>query len=109
MTINERIKFAEEQREESFSNGSLYDLSYWVGYIDALKAALEENERLRDSSIDYRNIPYIEAKAKADTVRKLAERIKDKSSHICTVNGVEEVVDVWWIDKIAKEMLEGAK
>ena len=42
MTINERIKFAEEQREESFSNGSLYDLSYWVGYIDALKVIVEE-------------------------------------------------------------------
>lgn len=49
---------------------------------------------------------WCEDKVKADTVKEMQERLKDKSSHICTVNGVEEVVDVWWIDQIAKEMLE---
>lgn len=45
MTIDERIKFAEEHREESFSNCSLYNLSYWTGYIHALKLIVEDGYR----------------------------------------------------------------
>lgn len=38
MTVEELIKHAEAKREEAFSNGTVNDLAYWSGYIDALKA-----------------------------------------------------------------------
>lgn len=44
MTVEERIKFAEKQRDEAFSNGSLHDLVYWNGYIDALHEVSEMTE-----------------------------------------------------------------
>lgn len=41
MTIDERIKYAEQKRDEAFSNGSLQSLCYWDGYLAALKAVKE--------------------------------------------------------------------
>ena len=37
MTIEERKKYAEQKRDEAFSNGSLQSICYWDGYIAALK------------------------------------------------------------------------
>ena len=46
MTIEERIKYAEQKRNEAYNNGSLQSICYWDGYIAALKAVLEgENEQ----------------------------------------------------------------
>ena len=45
MTISDRIKSAEASREESFRNNSISGVSYWDGYIDALKAVKEETEQ----------------------------------------------------------------
>lgn len=47
MTIEERIKYAEQKRDEAFSNESLQSLCYWDGYLAALRAVEEDkNERL---------------------------------------------------------------
>lgn len=43
MTIDERIKHAEQRRQESFGYDSLQGISYWDGYIAALKAIKEES------------------------------------------------------------------
>lgn len=72
-----------------------------AGFALALIRELtEENERFRASSVDYRNIPHIIADAKADTVRKMQERLR--------------AAPMWFVDKdtldqIAKEMLEEAE
>lgn len=42
MTLEERIKYAEQKRDEAFSNGSLQSLCYWDGYLDALKVVKDE-------------------------------------------------------------------
>lgn len=44
-SIDERIKYAEGKRDEAFSDGTVKDLAYWNGYIDALKAVKEEIKR----------------------------------------------------------------
>jgi hypothetical protein len=41
MTIDERIKEAEQKRDEAFCNSSVQSLCYWDGYIAALKAVKE--------------------------------------------------------------------
>ena len=38
MTIDERIEYAEGKRDDVLSNGTVNDIVYWNGYIDALKA-----------------------------------------------------------------------
>lgn len=47
MTISDRIKSAEASREESFRNNSISGVSYWDGYIDALKAVEEDEDEQR--------------------------------------------------------------
>ena len=42
MSLEERIKFAEQKRDEAFSDGTLQDLSYWNGYLAALKAVKDD-------------------------------------------------------------------
>ena len=69
----------------------------------------DENERLRASSIDYRNIPYIIAEAKADTVRKMKERLRKEAYPFPCAIGVEYAVPICKIDQIAKEMLKENK
>lgn len=44
MTLEERIEFAEQRRDDAFCNGSLHDLTYWNGYIAALKAVEEDDK-----------------------------------------------------------------
>lgn len=41
--IDERIKYAEQKRDEAFSNDSVQSIVYWDGYIAALKAVQEGN------------------------------------------------------------------
>ena len=72
-----------------------------------IKELTEENERLRASSIDYRNIPYIKAEAKADTVRMMQDRLDKHFCHDPAFLGVEQRLIMDVIDQIAKEMLEG--
>ena len=38
MTIDERIEYAEGKRNDVVSNGTINDIVYWNGYLDALKA-----------------------------------------------------------------------
>lgn len=47
MTISNRIKSAEASREEAFKNNSISGVSYWDGYIDALKAFEEDEDERR--------------------------------------------------------------
>lgn len=47
MTISDRIKSAEASREEAFRNNSISGVSYWDGYIDALKAFEEDEDERR--------------------------------------------------------------
>ena len=42
MTIEERIKYAEQKRDEAFSNESLQSLCYWDGYLAALNDVEED-------------------------------------------------------------------
>ena len=65
----------------------------------------------RGEFVDYRNIPYIKAEVRADTVRKMQERL---IYTLCINN--EENTDVFdyaytleTIDQIAKEMIEDAE
>lgn len=37
MTIEERIKYAEERRDDALSNGTINNVVYWNGYLDGLK------------------------------------------------------------------------
>ena len=71
-----------------------------------IKKLKEENERLRNSTVDYRNIPYIKEEVKADTVREMQERLKAKAY---TNNYCQEVVLLSDIDQIAEEMIGEAK
>lgn len=48
MTIKERIKYAEQKRDDAFSNGTIQSLTYWNGYIDALKAVSEDMKGVAD-------------------------------------------------------------
>jgi hypothetical protein len=43
MKLDELIKFAEQMRDEAFSDGTLNDIVYWQGYLAALKAVKEDN------------------------------------------------------------------
>lgn len=43
MTIEERIEYAENKRNEAVSNGTIQDIVYWNGYLDALKAVKRDN------------------------------------------------------------------
>ena len=85
--------------------------------ISVIRELAEENGNLRASTIDYRNIPYIVADTRADTVRKMQERVKqaicDNTYPDFDKNG--KPVNIWKattgydaIDQIAKEMLEEA-
>ena len=82
------------------------------------KELIEENERLRDALnrtekalivLDkahnelFTDTFRIEAEAKADTVRKMQEKIKAKSEY-GTIN-----ISPWQLDQIAKELLEENK
>jgi hypothetical protein len=46
MNIDERIKYAEQKRDEAFREDSLSGISYWDGYIEAVKAVNEEGYRM---------------------------------------------------------------
>jgi hypothetical protein len=43
MSIEERIKYAEDKRDDAVSNGTLNDIVYWNGYLDGLKAVKRDN------------------------------------------------------------------
>ena len=77
-----------------------------VQFRDEQRKLIEENEKLRASSVDYRNIPDIIAEAKAETVRKMQTEIKKTLSALCE-GDVGEIHRM--IDQITKEMLEGTK
>ena len=71
----------------------------------------DENERLRASTIDYRNIPNIVADARADTVRKMQERLEELYTDKLITDDMTVSIGVIKqnIKDIAKEMLEGEK
>lgn len=47
MTIEERIKYAEQQRDEAYKKDSIQGIVYWDGYIAALKDVKENNDEQR--------------------------------------------------------------
>ena len=49
MTIDERIKYAEQRKKTAFEKGGLSDLVYWSGYLDAVKAMAEDMHNLEQS------------------------------------------------------------
>ncbi len=101
------VKAIAELRKRGLSNGGA--LGYHAGWCDEvadiLEELTEENERLQASTVDYRNIPYIIAEAKGDTVRKMQEETRQR----CIIIGDEEYVTLCDIDQIAQEMLEEEK
>lgn len=73
--------------------------------IEREKELTEENERLRDTICSqYGNCGHALKKAKADTVKKMQERIKAEKFHHKNFGDLVYMAD---IDRIAKEMLEG--
>lgn len=44
MTIDERIKYAEDKRDEQLSDGTIAGVTYWNGYLDGLRAVRRDNE-----------------------------------------------------------------
>ena len=73
---------------------------------DDNKKLTKENERLRNSTIDYRNIPYSKEEVRADTVRKMQNELKRTFSALCK----GEMSDLFRIiDQIADEMIGEAK
>jgi chromosome segregation ATPase len=106
-TVAEKKRLTEENEAwqkqlistEEQAGKAYYDLACEV---EGLRA---ENERLRASSVDYRNIPDIIAEARADTVRKMREMLLARKVSYGNISF--RVVPIDDIDQIAKEMLEG--
>lgn len=71
MTIEERIKHAEEKKAAANSKNSLGDVSYWVGYIDAVTAVAEDIHNMEQSR-DY-------WKAKAEKLGKKLHKMRKGS------------------------------
>ena len=76
-----------------------------------IKELTEENERLRASSIDYRNIPYIKAEVIADTVREIFTEIYSSLDYIEEQMDPDEIPECFFsvredIDSL-KEKFEG--
>ena len=51
MNIEERIKYAEQKRDEALSDGTLQALTYWNGYLAALRK-LRRRQTMKDKQID---------------------------------------------------------
>ena len=105
MELNrEQIIKALECLVDNYSENGSYNT--YVTLRDALaliKELTAENVRLRASSVDYRNIPYIVAEAQAATVREFADRLKNYYSHL---NGrTPTCLAAYHIEQIAKEMI----
>ena len=77
MNREQIIKGVKELRKRGLSDGT--SLGYHAGWCDEvadiIEELAEENERLRASSVDYRNIPCFVADAKADTARNIFAEI----------------------------------
>ena len=39
--LSKLLEYAIEQREEALSNNTLYTVTYWNGYIDAIRRVME--------------------------------------------------------------------
>lgn len=44
MTNKERLAYAEKRLDEAIRNGTVYDQTYWRGYRDGVKRAVENEE-----------------------------------------------------------------
>jgi hypothetical protein len=79
--------------------------------LTLIREQAEENERFKAGMIDFRNIPYIIAEAKAGIVRRMQERLK----YTLCINNEEntEFFDYAYtletIDQIAREIMEEGK
>ena len=62
-----------------------------------IKRLTEENERLRASSIDYRNIPYIKAEVIADTVREIFTEIYSSLDYIEEQMDPDEIPECFFL------------
>lgn len=100
---NERLTRLANLRQRDLDNAN-----------DLLFKAEDENERLKaqkyymhsDGRIEM--IPTVES-VRADTVRKMQERLDKRFCHDPAFLGVEQRLIMGVIDQIAKEMLEGEK
>ena len=43
-TLEERIEYAEKQRDVAFSKNNVQGISYWDGYIAAIKELMKETD-----------------------------------------------------------------
>jgi hypothetical protein len=91
---NESLKQAMEHEHASF-------METFGEYGEKCERLTEENERIRASSVDYRNIPYFVADAKADTVRKMQKMIEDR----CIKGGIYPAFVARVIEQVAEEIL----
>ena len=89
-------------------DGSILPCTIDADALSLINELNEENERLRERADRHlENLKAVlnernESTIKADTVRKMQERLKEKAY---TNNYCQEVVLVDYIDQIAKEML----
>lgn len=44
MTNKERLAYAEKKLDQAIQNGTVYDQTYWRGYRDGVKRAVEWEE-----------------------------------------------------------------
>lgn len=72
MNIDERLKYAENRRDDSITNGTSYDCAYWNGYLDALKAVK-----------DYRKASEVAR----ETVEAIKKEVSKKEQYIGDLYG----------------------
>ena len=79
--------------------------------ITIIKELTEENERLQDEADRYKRYYFnheydkFEAEVRADTVRKMQEKLTKEFDRLHKNNFMTPEVRQWIIDQIAKEML----
>ena len=50
MNIDERIEYAYNRRDDALNNGTTFDITYWNGYIDALRAIKRDQNNERNEN-----------------------------------------------------------
>lgn len=116
MTIEERIKYAEQRRDEAFSNGSLQSIVYWDGYIAALKDVCDVCEELTakneslEAAIESLKEECLEQgkelkRVKTNAIQAFAERLKRYYDRNDKYLGYSIAYN---IDQVAQAMINGS-
>lgn len=94
-------KYIAEQKAEIEGLEKLYDQAYkeslqWKTEVERLQKLLDDNCN--------RCIERERAKGKAEAITEFAERLKEKKLPMRTCVGVRDMVEVLFVDRIAREM-----